>query len=233
MKRTILLDALLIGMTLWLLNLSHSATSQLCLLIACMVILATHWRLSRARPQWLKIAIPTSVCLYFALEYVFGVTSLVTSAFGRDTTLTGRTEVWEALLLRSTSPLFGAGYEGFWLGDRLLSLWTTFWWQPNQAHNGYVEVYLNLGLIGLGIVALFLLVSYHRIWTTAKTSELVSFSLTVWTVTLLANVTESGIFKGPLWLFFLINSLVVPVSRSRSPRFEHQDADPAGAGRRH
>ena len=232
-RRTILFDLAFIGMTLWLLRLSDSATSKLCFLIGCIVIIGIHWRFRSTRPLWLKIAIPASICLYLALESFFGLTDFITSALGRDTTMTGRTEVWHAVIPFNPNPLLGAGYEAFWLGPRLRDLWAQFWWQPTQAHNGYVEVYLNLGLIGLFIVALFLFVGYRRIWATAKTSELVSFSLAVWIVMLLANVTESGVFKGPLWLFLLVNSLVVPVSISKAPQFVYQNPDPSTAGRRH
>lgn len=42
--------------------------------------------------------------------------------------------------------LVGAGYESFWLGTRLDIAWNAF---PNfrlrEAHNGYVELFLNLG----------------------------------------------------------------------------------------
>src|SRR5262245_2075789 len=92
--RTLLLNGALIGMTLWLLWLSNSATSQLCLLIACLVVLAAYRRSSVARPLWLKLGIPICTCLYLGLDYLFGLQGLITSALGRQATLTGRTELW-------------------------------------------------------------------------------------------------------------------------------------------
>lgn len=59
--------------------------------------------------------------------------------------------------------LVGAGLESFWLGPRLLTVWAAF---PNirlnEAHNGYLKVYLNLGLVGIGLVALILIDGYRR-----------------------------------------------------------------------
>jgi exopolysaccharide production protein ExoQ len=49
--------------------------------------------------------------------------------------------------------LIGTGFEGFWLGPRVEALWQKYWWHPNQAHNGYIETYLNLGWIGLALMA--------------------------------------------------------------------------------
>jgi O-antigen ligase len=57
----------------------------------------------------------------------------------------------------------GAGFESFWLGPRLQYMWDKF---PhlylNEAHNGFIEVYLNLGLIGVGLIALILIAGYRR-----------------------------------------------------------------------
>jgi O-antigen ligase len=35
------------------------------------------------------------------------------------------------------------------LGPRLDALWKEFFWHPLQAHNGYIEIYLNLGVVGI------------------------------------------------------------------------------------
>ena len=54
------------------------------------------------------------------------------------------------LIEMAPNALVGAGFESFWLGPRLSKVMTAF---PNlhvnEAHNGYIEVYLNLGVIGL------------------------------------------------------------------------------------
>src|SRR4030095_811857 len=110
------------------------------------------------------------------------------------------------ILPLNPNPLLGAGYEGFWLGNRLMTMWTALWWLPNQAHNGYIEVYLYLCFVGALLFGGFLLVSYSRIWTTA-TVDLFSLGLTVWIVTLLYNVTEAALFKCSLWLSSLTNNI--------------------------
>ena len=59
-------------------------------------------------------------------------------------------------------PILGAGFESFWLGPRLERLWRAFpVFQPNEAHNGYIEVYLNLGWVGLGLIAIILFNGYR------------------------------------------------------------------------
>jgi O-antigen ligase len=50
------------------------------------------------------------------------------------------------------SRLLGAGYESFWSGERLVRVWVKLGVTEGgiiQAHNGYIETYLNLGMVGL------------------------------------------------------------------------------------
>src|SRR5436309_12981576 len=63
--------------------------------------------------------------------------------------LAGRSELWAELLHESTRPILGSGYQSFWLGPGGKHMWAKYSFHPNQAHNGYLETYLNGGLIGL------------------------------------------------------------------------------------
>ncbi len=57
-KRIILVNGSFLAMTLWLLNLSNSATSRVCLVLGCLVIAAVHSKAFRRRPGFLKALIP-------------------------------------------------------------------------------------------------------------------------------------------------------------------------------
>ena len=102
----------------------------------------------KRHPGLLKVMVPAGLCLYIILALGFGVNAQLAGAVGRDPTLTDRTKIWHLLLSMHTNPLLGTGYESFWLGPRLVKIWQRFG-PINEAHNGYLEVYLNLGLIGL------------------------------------------------------------------------------------
>ena len=208
-QRIIFVNAAFMGMTLWLMQLSASATSQVCLLIAWAVILTCHSGTLKTRATVLKVALPTSFALYFLLDLFWDVSDLATAALGREIGFTGRSDVWTVVLALNTNPLVGTGYESFWLGDRLLTLWTVFQWHPTQAHNGYLEIYLNLGFVGLALVVGFLLSSYRHIWS-SPTLELLSFSLAMWCVLVIYNVTEAAFKANVLWLVFFMVSIVVP-----------------------
>ena len=146
-KRIILVNIAFIAMTLWLLNLSNSATSRLCLVLGCLVIAAARSKTVKRRPSLLTVPIPLGICLYLVLAFGLGIdiNAELAGAVGRDPTLTGRTVIWSAVLSTHTNPLLGAGYESFWLGPRLTTVWAQVGVGINEAHNGYLEVYLNLG----------------------------------------------------------------------------------------
>ena len=76
---------------------------------------------------------------------------------GRDATLTGRTDLWKELLAQPLNPLLGPGYQSFWQTPAAAQLGEKFYFIPNQAHNGYLEVYIQTGMISL-----FLLLGSYR-----------------------------------------------------------------------
>ena len=71
---------------------------------------------------------------------------------GKDLTLTGRTRIWQAVLpVILRHPLTGYGYMAFWRGYEGVSadVSLTAGWAVASSHNGFLEVWLMLGLVGL------------------------------------------------------------------------------------
>jgi exopolysaccharide production protein ExoQ len=85
-------------------------------------------------------------------------------ALGRKTDLTGRaSDIWPMLIPMAPNALFGAGFESFWLGPRMQKVWDAIpGLHVSEAHNGYLELYLNLGAIGIGLVILVVVHGYRR-----------------------------------------------------------------------
>jgi hypothetical protein len=208
-KSILLVNFALIGMTLWLLNLASSATSKVCLAIGCLVILAAHSKKFKRSPGFLKLLIPSSFILYLILAYGLDLSGSLASAVGRDPTLTDRTKIWAAVLSIHTNPLIGTGYESFWLGPRLERIWPLAG-HVNEAHNGYLDIYLNLGGIGLALLLMFVIASYSKICKRIASSPLASFSLAVWTIMLFYDMTESAFRGGLMWVTFLLAAMAAP-----------------------
>ena len=71
--------------------------------------------------------------------------------FGREETLTGRTEIWNSLLPYVQKHfILGYGYGGFWSTSLRTSI-------ASHAHNGYLDAILNLGIAGLIMLIVFLI----------------------------------------------------------------------------
>jgi exopolysaccharide production protein ExoQ len=73
-------------------------------------------------------------------------------AAGKDASLSGRTELW-AVVTREIyeRPVLGAGYGAFWREGRGRELVST--WNPRQSHEAYLDLLLDLGVVGVGLVA--------------------------------------------------------------------------------
>ena len=124
----------------------------------------------------------------------------------------------------------GAGFESFWLGPRLERLWSVFHWKPNEAHNGYFEVLLNLGAIGLLLLLILLITGYRNAMTWYRRDpEAGRLRLAFILVGVIYSFTEAGFrLMSPVWIFFLLATMAVP-ERVYS---ERRKAKPAVGGER-
>jgi exopolysaccharide production protein ExoQ len=77
---------------------------------------------------------------------------VVFDAMGRDASLTGRVPLWQVVIgIIAEKPVFGHAYGGFFTADSidLQYLWLQFPWQPPHAHSGYLDMMVDLGIVGL------------------------------------------------------------------------------------
>jgi len=211
-KRVLLVNGAFILMTLWLMNMAHSTTSNVCLFLGCIVITAAHSKVFRKRPGLLKVMIPAVFCLFLILDIGFDMKGSIAGAVGKDPTLTDRTKIWAFLLGMHTNPLFGAGYQSFWLGHRLEAFWQgAGLGHINEAHNGYLEVYLELGLIGVSLLVGFLVSSFRAICRkSGPLSSLAIFGLASWLALVFYNMTEAAFEGGLLYMVFLMGAIALP-----------------------
>jgi len=155
-KRSLSLYVVLIVMTVWLLVAAGSATSWMCLLLAVFFFALGRSPAVRERPARFVAIVLLLVAIGGALEIIFGLSEIVIiDLLGRDPNLTGRTMIWNYLFQMVRHPLIGTGYESFWLGHRLEAVSRVY--TVMQAHNGYIETYLNVGVIGLSILVMVMM----------------------------------------------------------------------------
>ena len=219
-RAVLLVNGIFLAMSIWLLSIADSATSTLCLLLGSLIVFMARIQPVRSRPMILAILIPSGIVVYALLQFALGVDfiALVSQAFGRSSDLTGRTAIWSAVLSAGANPVIGAGYETFWLGPRLEWVWSRAV-GVNTAHNGYLDVYLSLGAIGLTLMVGFLCSGYVKIaGRFLSDPALGSFGLAIWAILLFYNVTESALRLNILWVAFLLMAVTLSDPVPSAPR---------------
>jgi O-antigen ligase len=96
------------------------------------------------------------------------------------------------------------------MGNRLQQLWDALPnFYLNEAHNGYIEVYLNLGWVGVSLIGLILITGYRDIIDAFRRNPergalLLGFFLAV----LFESLTEAAFrMMSPSWIFLLLASI--------------------------
>jgi exopolysaccharide production protein ExoQ len=209
--RHLLAQGSLLSFGIALLFMAHSATSGACFALGAGLMLATALPLIRRRPAAVH-ALVLAIVLCGGLTVLLGGQGEAAKAMGRRSDLTGRTEIWEILIPMGPNPIVGAGFETFWYGPGVRILFLQF---PdiNEAHDGYIEVYLNLGLFGVGLIALILTQGYRSAVAAFRLDPALGSLLAAYVLTAaIYNITEAGFrMLNPVWFFLLLS--VVTASR--------------------
>lgn len=137
---------------------------------------------------------------------------IVLQLLGRDATLTGRAQLWAFVDHRiAQRPLLGYGYKAMFAQP-----WVDHWvvdalgWDAPHAHNGYREILLDLGFVGLFRVLPILLgtliVVVRRLIARPDTPALFAFLVVIGY--LLRNLTESDLLHHAnlVWVMVVIAS---------------------------
>ena len=208
-------QGMLLVTALWILRAANSMTSLSCFMLgATLLILTSFWGFFR-RPAVLATVVIAALCL--SLFAIFIAPNLL-SVLGRDPTLTGRTEIWNLVLGMTGNPLLGTGFESFWLGSRLQTMWSIYWWHPNEAHNGYIEIFLDLGWMGVALLAVLLLTGLRNTLNAVRQqAEAGGLMLAYFVTVLIYNFTESAFRElDPIWFVLLLSVIAVQESSSVS-----------------
>ncbi|NWG29379.1 MAG: O-antigen ligase family protein [Ignavibacteriaceae bacterium] len=149
------------------------------------------------------------IFLFFSSE-IFG---LIPGYFGKDMTLSGRVPIWEHAWTEIQKHfLLGYGFATYWImGHPRLEIFAEYFegFKVNQAHNGFLEIMLQLGIVGF-IFFLFLLAAYifRMIKVNSNLAILIFFAI------LTLNYTESALFKvgfGVTTFYFMASYIALTV----------------------
>jgi O-antigen ligase len=224
---------IILAMVIWTLHIANSMTSFSCFLMAGTILVFSSFSWVARRRGLVHIMVAGAISLsIFAL--FFNSSGDMVETLGRNSTLTGRTAIWhEVIKLSNERPILGTGFESFWMGDRLQAVWRVEK-GIQEAHDGYLEVYANLGWVGIAALALVIFTGYRHVMRTYRTDRnLGSIKIAFFATALIYSLTEAGFREMcPVWLGFLLAVIVVPAGRVRSStapkpvkRAAHQDLE--------
>jgi len=211
-SRHLLAHGMMVGTAMCLILRANSVTSLSCfgLAGAVMVMLS-----QRSVIRWRNgphVIVGAAVAFPIFAVFIDTMGSLL-HVLGRNSTLTDRTLIWKAVLSLHTNPFIGTGFESFWLGGRLASVWSLSVHGIQEAHNGYIEVYLNLGWIGLLMLGAALIAGYRDSLAAYRSNPQVGrLRLAFLTAAVVYSLSEAGFrMMSPIWIAALLMIAVSPL----------------------
>ncbi|ESW86961.1 MULTISPECIES: O-antigen ligase [unclassified Mesorhizobium] len=149
----------------YLLVVSHSATSMASTpAVLALVALLSIGKLLSLRHRRVIFIIGAGglvACTVIALN--LGLMDFVLGLFGKDSTLTGRTYLWQqGWNAAQQSPILGVGYAAYWVQgfSEAERLWNEFYIAARSGfhfHNTYIETLVELGFVGATLLSLIIL----------------------------------------------------------------------------
>ncbi len=205
-----ILDGFFYIISLVILFFARSATGYIVFLVLNIFVLGIWlWlsishRLQRRHYLFILSGIGmTALVVLLNLNFVFGL-------FHRDTTLTGRVSLWKQLWVFASQRLWlGHGFGAIWTIDsfreqmKQLAAWTS---QPLIADNGFLDIFLHLGIIGLVLLLGVLLITTVRSirYGIAQKTLLGFFPLLIVVYAFFGNITFSLFAETEVFVWVLI-----------------------------
>jgi exopolysaccharide production protein ExoQ len=195
-----------------LLLLSKSSTAVVVSIVMLAVLLCRKALFLRTR-QLLAIAVILVPFLACALFWLVESSDQILRVLGRTSSLTGRVPLWEMVAKEiAVHPFLGHGFTAFWHsweGERVSD---TVAWEVAvpHAHNGFLEVWLGLGIIGLALVVIGLWRNFRFAVRAARNHREVdqAWPLLLVVFTVFYNLTETSLLavNSILWMAYVANS---------------------------
>ncbi|MEU5842322.1 O-antigen ligase family protein [Rhodococcus sp. NPDC047139] len=198
---------LIIG--LWSLWVSDSRTGQIVLVVVISSIVFVKWARRDRSMTVATIGIFGILAAGLAAALVGVSTATISLAMGRGQNFTGRTEIWSETLKEITnSPWIGTGFLTAWRDDSATAIRIrgALGFRAAHAHNGYLDVWLQLGIIGLLLILGLALVAASRALRLCWSDENVYYlwALAICVANLSYNLTETRFTLAIAWVLAVV-----------------------------
>ncbi len=205
-----------------LLLLSRSKTSLVSFVLGCaalaFVVLVKRGPVTGVLTTFLSVTamLVLAAVVYFHTDAVFAL-------LGKDATLTGRTSLWDAVLVQiHRRPMLGFGYGAVWenkdVWAPLAQISKRAKFVAAHAHNSWLEVWLALGLVGLILFSVYFMETWVRTIVAAYSGAGGYFALPFLLIFSLMTLTENVALvynNGFFWVLFVV--LAVKLAGGEGP----------------
>jgi O-antigen ligase len=202
--------------------LTRSATITLALAVLGAIVVAA-LSLRRAQTPRARVAVYSWIGLAFAMAAAgtFFARSAILGLLGKSADLTGRFDIWQAVIdLAIQRPVFGWGWIGYWAPwvapfDTLV---TKAGVRQLHAHNAWLDVWLQLGVVGVIVFGALLAMAFGRSWSmatriyatgepaTRQPAAITLLPLLIVCALLVQSIAESRILVEYGWLLVILLS---------------------------
>jgi O-antigen ligase len=214
-----------------------SASKTAYVVTALFLVLLPLYRTLRMSASLATIAVIASVLVAAVVGvWLTAEADTVLASMGRSATLSGRTELWEAALEHlGYRPWLGYGFSAFWTSanDASRAIIDRIRWVPPHAHNGFLDLALALGLVGLTIFLAGFLPALVRAVRGVRALDGVEglWPIAYFTFLVMYNLTDSALLlQGSIfWVLYVATVCATP---RRAPAVTEQGGKPVRAGGR-
>ncbi|WP_305747635.1 O-antigen ligase family protein [Leptothrix discophora] len=234
-RKMVKVSVLVLAVSIYSILLTKSATALVGLLvllsIVCVLYLGRGLGSSADKTLialflfFLLVALPLSV--YVVRMGVLPIDAAIETFFsstGRDSSLTGRDNLWRLMRIEiAKHAFFGVGYGGFWTGisEGPSNAVTNqiFWGVPVQAHNGYLDFVNELGVVGMSLFVALIAWYLRVVWLLSRRCDksIWLFPALYLVIFLVTNTTETTLLRPThfLWIVFVICCVYLKVGLLR------------------
>lgn len=149
-------------------------------------------------------------CLFVLLGLVFALTygDAIAAEFGKTTTLTGRTEIWEGIAGAIQSHYwFGHGYGSFWAArPSIYSGGIRF--DLTSSHSGFRDLWIDVGLTGLLLTVTLVITTLFKLRIGKSDVRTWLIAVVFFLFIILNNITDSR-FLNSLSIYWVIFMVIV------------------------
>jgi O-antigen ligase len=201
-----------LSLALFLFVMAMSGSRGAWLIEALVLAVYTSIRFSRVvnlRNRILLLGSGTFIAAVAAAIGAMHISSLA-HLLGRDATLTGRTEIWKQIWpFVMERPILGWGYAGFFRGiqGESFRVAAALRFVVFHAHNGFMEIWLELGAMGVFLFAGSYFRAWRKLWPRLRSGQIerVLWPLFVLVLIALYDLDENTllIYNGLFWVIYV------------------------------